>query len=107
MKKNIIISLIASVSINAVCLVINLICALNAHFLPLGLYYPGGDCVEYIGFGINLLQIFAFSPEGKGGSFYEVSFNLPSLIVPLILIFILVLAICILINKIRKKKTSK
>jgi hypothetical protein len=108
MKKNIIVSLIVSIGINIICFVTNLICSYSFHFLPLGLKYPGGDCIEYIGFGVDFLKIFALSMDSEtGGVSYSIEFNFISLLIPLIVIFIITLIVMILISKSNKKRSVK
>lgn len=106
MKKRLLISFIITFGINALGLIINLITSLTIHKLFLGVSVPGGDCIEYFGFGIELLDMFAWGPPDKVGVFHEVSFSIGSLIFSFIPIFIIVFIICTIISKLKKKKTS-
>ena len=108
MKKNLIISGLSSFAITVICFVINLVCSNTIHVLPLGFTYPGGDCIEHFGFGVELLELFPLTAEGKPGVYYRVSINFLSLLLYLVVIFIIIFIICLIINKVfKKKKTSK
>ena len=67
---------------------------------------PGGECTEYIGFGVNLLKIYPMTADESASVSYHVDFNLISLIIPIILVFLLTFIILILIDKLRKKKNA-
>ena len=106
MKKKILIASIVSIVLNMILFCINLISANMFHNLLFAKAIPGGECTEYIGFGVNLLKIYLY-PMTAGGSIsvsYHVGFNLISLIISIILVFLLTFIILILIDKLRKKK---
>lgn len=99
-KKNIITSGIISIIINTICLIINLVCSLTINTIPLGISFAGGDCIEHIGFGIYMIETFVFGlKEEFVGTSTSIEFNLISLLVPLILIFIITFVIMIIISK--------
>jgi len=107
MKKIVIPSAI-TFAINGILFAANMIFANFFHFLPIGLTIPGGDCVEYIGFGVELLKLYTFGLDtDKVGTIYEVSFNFASLIIPLILIFVISFVITYIIIDKKEEKTSK
>ena len=103
MKKKVLISAIVSFVINAVLFLINLICAYSSHTLPLAKRLVGGECIEHIGFGVRLLEIFSFSREGSGGTSYKISFDFISILIPLVVIFVLALVIGIIVDKAKNK----
>ena len=102
MLKKITISGLISIGINILLCIINLICANMFHFLPLSKSITGGDCVEHIGFGINMLETFPMTTSGELSSTYSISFNFVSLIIPIIVLFILILLIEVFIEKFKK-----
>ena len=80
MKKKIISSALISIVINVIIFLINLICANMFHFLPFSYSLAGGECIEHIGFGIDLIEIFAFTTSGSASNTYQISFNILSII---------------------------
>ena len=102
MKKKIIISTLISLGVNVVLCLINLICANMFHFMPLAKSLTGGDCIEHIGFGIEILETFPLTTSGEMSSTYNISFHLTSLIIPIIVLFIVILLIEVLIDKFKK-----
>ena len=104
MKKRILIASIVSIVLNMILFCINLISANMFHNLLFAKAIPGGECTEYIGFGVNLLKIYPMTADGSASVSYHVDFNLISLIIPIILVFLLTFIILILIDKLRKKK---
>ncbi len=106
MKKNIIISGIASLLTNLVLFVINLICAYTIHRLPFGITLSGGEYIGEKGFGVLLEKIFLFGIDGNSGGTSEyVRFDFMSLIIPIVILFIIILIISTIISK--KKNTNK
>ena len=106
LKKSLKQAILISVVINAVCLITNLICANTINKIPFGLSLAGGDCIEHIGFGINLLEIFAMSSNGHGSNNHvEISFNLISLLGSLAIVFVIVLILALIVNKIRNNNS--
>lgn len=104
-KKSMKLALIITIIINAICLVTNLICAYTINSIPLGLEISGGDCIEYIGFGIYLLKIFPMtSNEQIVINDIRISFHFISLLITLVLVFIISFIIIVIINKIRENK---
>lgn len=104
-KKSVKIALIITIVINVICLVTNLICAYTINSIPLGLEISGGDCIEYIGFGIYLLKIFSMtSSEQIAMNDIRISFHFISLLIALVLVFIISFVIIVIINKIRNNK---
>lgn len=104
MKKKLLIAFIVSLVINLLLFSINMVGANIFHKLPVSKAIPGGECVEYIGFGVYLLAVFPMTADGGASVTYSVGFSLISFIIPLIVIFILVFIIELIINKIRSKK---
>lgn len=104
MKKRILIASIVSIVLNMILFCINLISANMFHNLLFAKTIPGGECTEYIGFGVYLLKIYPMTADGSASVSYHVDFNLISLIIPIILVFLLTFIILILIDKLRKKK---
>lgn len=97
MKKHLIQAILVSLFVNLCLFVFNLITATNTGVLPLGKTYPGGDCVERIGFGVNLMKIYPENTAGKPGLITHVKFAPGSLVVPLITGFVVafvILQIC-------------
>ena len=104
MKKNLCISAIISAALSALGLIVNLIGAYSYGVAPLTLSFPGGDCVEYIGFGIDMVKVFAESTEAKAvSSSIVVEFHWLSLFIAFIIIFIIVFAITTIISKVKAK----
>ena len=89
MKKNIVHAIIASLIMNGICLLINLICALTSEFLPLAIEFSGGEVIEYVGFGIFMRTIYPLSIMGEASSYTTVGLDWMSLLVSFILIFII------------------
>ncbi len=93
MKKNLIRAAIISLGVNLVFFAVNLICANTMGVLPLGRTYPGGDCIERIGFGVNLLKIFPMTTADNPGAITRVLFEPRSLILPLVIGFLIALIV--------------
>lgn len=105
MKKNLIISTIVSLGINLILFLVNLICAYTIHTLPLSQKLSGGEYMGEIGFGVLLEKIFYLSLEPESGGTTEyIRFDLMSLLVPIIIVFIITLIILTTINK---RKSTK
>ena len=107
MKKSVKLAAIVTAIINVVGLVTNLICANAIGKAPFSMYMAGGDCVEYIGFGINLLKVFYMTNTGGGGVENHVSFSIKSLLLSLVSVFVVVLAIITIIMKIKNSKAKE
>ena len=90
MKKKILIASIVSIVLNMILFCINLISANMFHNLLFAKAIPGGECTEYIGFGVNLLKIYPMTADGSASVSYHVEFNLISLIIPIIVIFLFI-----------------
>ena len=84
MKKHLIQAILVSLFVNLCFFAFNLITVKNSGVLPLGKTYPGGDCVERVGFGVNLMQIYPETTAGSRGLITHVGFAPESLVVPLI-----------------------
>ena len=104
MKKKLLIAFIVSLVINLLLFSINMVSANMFHKLPIGQAIPGGECIEYIGFGVYLLAVFPMTADGGASVSYNIGFSFISFIIPLIVIFILVFIIELIIDKIRSKK---
>ena len=74
---------------------------------PLAVTIPGGDCIDYIGFGIDALKVF---PLTDGSSInvqpIDVSFSIISFISSFIILFLIFLIILIIKNKLINKKIN-
>ena len=104
MKNKILIASIVSIVLNMILFCINLISANMFHNLLFAKTIPGGECTEYIGFGVNLKKIYPMTADESASVSYHVDFNLISLIIPIIVIFLFIFVFLILIDKLRKKK---
>ena len=104
MKKKILIACIVSVVINLILFGVNLVGANVFHSVPFAKSIPGGECIEYIGFGVYLLEIFPMTADGGVSVSYQIGFHFMSLLIPLIVIFLLTFGILLLIDKLRGKK---
>lgn len=104
-KKGLKISIIVTFVINIFCFLVNLICAYTINSLPFGILMNGGEANESIGFGVYLLKTFPIvsSEEVVKGS-SKISFDIVSLLVPIILFFAIFMIIFITVNKIKKNK---
>lgn len=71
---------------------------------PLALTIPGGDCIDYIGFGIDALKVFPLT-DGSSISVQpiDVSFSIISFISSFIILFLIFLIILIIKNKLINK----
>ena len=76
MKKKILIASIVSIVLNMILFCINLISANMFHNLLFAKAIPGGECTEYIGFGVNLLKIYPMTADESASVSYHVDFNL-------------------------------
>ena len=102
--NSVIISLMVSFGINLVLFLVNIICAYGFNILPFSYKIPGGDCIEYIGFGVELLEIFTISlAKETVGSTYQVSFEPISIVISFVAIFVIVLLIRVIRDIFRKK----
>lgn len=104
MRKKLLIACTVSLIINILLFSINMVGANMFHKLPIGKAIPGGECIEYIGFGVYLLAVFPMTADGGASVSYSVGFSFISFIIPLIVIFLLTFVILILIDKLRRKK---
>ena len=93
MKKHLIQAALISLFVNLCLFAFNLINAKNSGVLPLGKTYTGGDCVERIGFGVRLLEIYPETTEGKPGLIKYVYYEPQSLVIPLIIGFVIAFVI--------------
>lgn len=101
MKKHLIQAILVSLFVNLCLFAFNLITVNNTGNLPLGKTYPGGDCVERIGFGVKLLKIYPETTAGKPGHVTCVEMAPGSLVMPLIIGFVIafvILHICFIEN---------
>ena len=75
---------------------------------PLALTIPGGDCIDYIGFGIDALKVFPLTDDPSSISVQQiyVSFNIMSFISSFIILFLIFLIILIIKNKLINKKIN-
>lgn len=105
--KKIKISFLISLIINTICFAINIISAYVYNNVPLGKEIPGGDCIEYIGFGVGLLKIFPMTYGEKMKTESRIFFSPISLIISIILIFIITLTITTIISKIKGGKHDR
>ena len=104
MKKNVIISTIITIVINAICFITNLICAYVNGAIPLGIKIPGGEMTSYSGFGVYLEKIYSLTTVESGEKVSTtIGFSFLSLLLTLVLIFVVVL---IIVSIIRKKKNE-
>ena len=102
--NSIIISLIISFAVNLVLFLVNIICAYAFNVLPLSYKITGGDCIEYIGFGVELLETFTISlAKETVGSTYHVSFDLLSIAVSFVIVFGAVLLFRVIKDMFKKK----
>lgn len=107
MKKILIKTSILTLIINLLLFGINFACAHLFHVLPLAVTIPGGDCIEHIGFGVELLEVFVMSSiYSSASNQITIALNIPSLIISLIITFITALIIYLIINKIKSKKSN-
>ena len=104
MKKKLLKAFVISLIINILLFSINMFSANIFHKLPISLSIPGGECVEYIGFGAYLLIIFPMVSYGDASVSYHIGFNLISFIIPVIVMFLLIFVFEIIISKRRKLK---
>lgn len=103
MKKNIIYSLIATVVINVLCTVINLISIATFEFLPIGITFGGGDCVVRLGFGLMTTKTYSEMPVYEPiESSINLEFSFLSLLASFAIVFVIVLITKIILSK-RKK----
>ena len=99
MKKKIIKSAIIALIITFIVTGINLIYFKINGKLLLGITVPGGDCIAYYGFGLYILEIFTESINGSGGVSTKVSFDFISMLGLFILLFCVISAISIIVDK--------
>ena len=104
MKKKLLIAGIVSFGINSLFFLINLISANIFHVLPLVRSLVGGECIEYIGFGVYLLKLFPMTYDGGASVSYSVSLHLMSYLIPFFILLIIVLLIEIGIDKLKSIK---
>ena len=83
MKKHLIQAVLISLFVNLCLFAFNLITVKNTGVLPLGKTYPGGDCVERIGFGVKLMKIYPETTADKPGLITHVGYAPESLVMPL------------------------
>ncbi len=108
MKKVIISSIIIALVLTIVCGLVNYICATFLGFAPLSVEISGGDCIEYIGFGVNFLKLFPLSVEGTSGdTVTKVNLDFISFIISFVIIFAVVFIISLIIYKSKNKKATK
>ena len=107
-KKSLKLSTLITIIINMICLLVNLICAYTINILPFGLKFYGGECIEYIGFGVSLLKIFPMTTANEEiiNNSQEIRFDITSLLITMLLCFIIFMIIILIINKIKNKKTA-
>jgi hypothetical protein len=104
MKKKLILSSIITIIINAVLCIVNLIFALTTNTLPLAYSMSGGDAIIKTGFGIELTKIYSIVPANQSGVSANVSFDIVSLLIGIVAIFIIVFVIVLIICALNKKK---
>ena len=92
-----------SIGVTLTCAAVNLFAALTDSILPLARRIPGGDCVEYIGFGVHLLEIFPMTEAGAQGVHRYYSFHPANLIAPLA---VFALISFLLLKLIRRRKAK-
>ncbi len=103
MKNKIVVSSVVSIIINVLCCLINYLSACWNHIMPLSVAITGGDCVNHIGFGVDMLEIFPMIDNSQLSSatsnVYEISFHPLSFFVCLIAVFAIVFIISLLFKK--------
>ena len=105
MKKNVIISSVITIVINAICFITNLICANVYGSIPLGIKISGGEMTRYSGFGVYLEKIYPLTTVESGEKVSTtIGFSLFSLLLTLVLVFVVAL---IIVSIIRRKKNVK
>ena len=106
MKKNLKLATIITVIVNAIGATINLICAYSMGRLPFGIQMAGGDCIVHTGFGVELLKIFVMTNGGgpDDGTYNKISFDLKSLVMSLVAVFIISMIVITIVRKIKNKE---
>lgn len=104
--KNEINSLLGALAMTITGMLINILCCKVFGIAPpLAISTAGGDCIEHIGFGLNILELFPTEmlPGADASAMtsrYEiVSFNLLSFLITVLCFFIII----VLIKKVVKK----
>ena len=104
MKKILLTSIIISAAFTLAGLITNLLTSLFAGAPVLAMSLQGGECVEYVGFGLLVLKIYPMMEAGvqaSGSTHY--SFEPISLAVSLVGFFILAFIILLVVKKPWKK----
>lgn len=106
MKKTTVFSMMISLIINGICTLMNYIYALSFGFLPLQIAsFPGGEFMEYSGFGIRLQIIYSFGTIEEASTTSIISFDLLGFLIPFILLFVMIFALKTAYNIYAKNKS--
>ena len=104
-KKSMVVALITTTLINSALFIANLMSAYLNGKLLFGKEISGGECIEYIGFGVRILKIYSFGTiETANQTTTHIYFHPASILIPLGIVFVVTFLICLLIKTIKKNK---
>ena len=107
MKKNLFYSVIISGIITVLISGINYVFATLFKFLPFGISLTGGDCVEHIGIGVDMLVVYPLTMDGGYTTDVSLSFDwITALICFVIMTGFMFLSLTILKGVLDRRKKS-
>lgn len=106
--KNVVKAALASLVINIICAIINLVSYFIFGNIPLGITSIGGEYTGRIGFGMLRNKTWAFTETGSAaaGNVW-LSFEPISIIVTLVIFFVIIWAILAIVSKCKNKSGGK
>ena len=100
MKKILIRSSLYSLAVTVVGMLVNLFSYFSSNKLLFAIRYMGGDCIEYQGFGLFLLEVYPMTVEGAASVHRHLSFDPVSFLITFVVLF----AVFLVILRVRKNK---
>ena len=87
MKKILIRSSLYSLAVTVVGMLVNLFSYFSSNKLLFAIRHMGGDCIEYQGFGLFLLEVYPMTVEGEASVHRHLSFDPISFLVTFAVLF--------------------
>ena len=87
MKKILIRSLLYSLAVTVAGMLVNLFSYFGSNRLLFAIRHMGGDCIEYQGFGLFLLEVYPMTVEGEASVHRHLSFDPISFLITFVVLF--------------------
>ena len=99
MKKILIRSALFSLAVTIGGMLVNLVSYFSSNKLLFAIRHMGGDCIEYQGFGLFLLEVYPMTVEGEASVHRHLSFDPISFLVTFAVLFSVFFVIFLLLRR--------